>query len=207
MQWLIVLVLSTQVKTHPHTCTKSLEEYVCANEWTNLYSVANSRDQDAFSSSMPLADISKLAKCTTCHFDQDFSNYWTANLYFRARNGSYKRVPQMANQFNDGDNAGITPYYTSAGPNLTTAFKPGFRMLAGNSTRRTSEGLGKSMQQCYRCFSKPNFGGSMYPRCMDPQWDTDFLPKQPCPGGIRSNIIFPQYLLLLQPLLVVWPRD
>ena len=43
---------------------------------------------------MPLTDISKLATCTTCHFDQDFSNYWTANLYFKAKNGSYKRVPQ-----------------------------------------------------------------------------------------------------------------
>lgn len=32
----------------------------------------------------------------------------------------------------------------------------------------------------------------MYPPCMDPKWDTDYLPKQPCPGGIRSNIIFPQ---------------
>jgi len=73
---------------------------------------------------MPETDISKLSSCTTCHFKEDFSNYWTANLYFRARNGSYKRIPQMANQFNDGDNAGITIYYTSPGPNLTTAFKP-----------------------------------------------------------------------------------
>ena len=73
---------------------------------------------------MPLTDIAKLATCTTCHFDQDFSNYWTANLYFRARNGTYKRVPQMANQFNDDDNAGITIYYTSPGPKMTTAFKP-----------------------------------------------------------------------------------
>jgi hypothetical protein len=141
---------------------------------------------------MPSTDISKLSTCTTCHFSQDFSNYWTANLYFRARNGSYKRVPQMANQFNDGDNAGITVYYTSPGPNLTQAFRPGFRMLTGDSMRRTSEGLGKNMQQCYRCYSKPDFGGSMYPPCMDPEWDTDHLPKQPCPGGIRSNIIFPQ---------------
>lgn len=117
--------------------------------------------KDAFSATMPVADISKLAKCNTCHFDQDFSNYWTVSLYFRASNGSYKRVPQMANQFNDGDNAGITAYYTSSGPNLTTAFKPGFRMLTGDPTRRTSEGLGKGTQQCYRCFSKPNFGGSM----------------------------------------------
>ena len=79
---------------------------------------------DAFAASMPTTDISKLGSCTTCHFKEDVSNYWTANLYFRARNGSYKRVPQIANQFNDGDNAGITIYYTSPGPNLTTAFKP-----------------------------------------------------------------------------------
>jgi hypothetical protein len=73
---------------------------------------------------MPLEDIAKLASCTTCHFKEDLSNYWTANLYFRARNGSYKRVPQIANEFNTGDNAGITVYYTSPGPNKTTAFKP-----------------------------------------------------------------------------------
>ncbi|KAK7996563.1 CTR2 long splice variant [Apiospora arundinis] len=146
---------------------------------------------NAFNASMPLEDISQLATCTTCHFTQDLSNYWTANLYFKARNGTYKRVPQMANQFNDGDEGGITIYYTSPGPNATTAFKPGFRMLTGDSTRRTSENLGKNMQQCYRCFSEPNFGGSMYSPCFDPKWDTDHLPKQPCSGGIRSNIIFP----------------
>jgi hypothetical protein len=73
---------------------------------------------------MALTDISKLANCTTCHFDQDLSNYWTANIYFKARNGTYKRVPQIANQFNEGDNAGITIYYTSNGPNATVAFKP-----------------------------------------------------------------------------------
>ena len=73
---------------------------------------------------MPSTDIAKQATCTTCHFDQDLSNYWTANLYFRARNGSYRRVPQIANQFNEGDNAGITVYYTSPDKNATTAFKP-----------------------------------------------------------------------------------
>ncbi|PSN73608.1 hypothetical protein BS50DRAFT_597111 [Corynespora cassiicola Philippines] len=146
---------------------------------------------DAFNASMPLIDIAKLSSCTTCHFGEDFSNYWTANLYYRARNGSYKRVPQIANQFNDDDNAGITIYYTSPGRNATTAFKPGFRMLTGDSTRRTSENLGKNMQQCYRCFTEPNFGGSMYSPCLDPKYDTDHLPTQPCAGGIRSNIIFP----------------
>ncbi len=166
---------------------------------------------NAFAASMPSTDISKLGSCTSCHFKEDISNYWTANLYFKARNGSYKRVPQMANQFNDGDNGGITIYYTSSGPGKSTAFKPvgardfafcycctrltiwlqGFRMLTGDSTQRKSDNLGKKMQQCYRCYTAENFGGSPNSPCMDSKLDTDHFPKQPCVGGIRSNIIFP----------------
>lgn len=53
---------------------------------------------NAFNASMPSADISALASCTTCGPADDLSNYWTANLYFKARNGSYKRVPQVPNR-------------------------------------------------------------------------------------------------------------
>ena len=42
-------------------------------------------------------DPSRESTCTTCDYSEDFSNYWTANLYFRARNGTYKRVKQMVN--------------------------------------------------------------------------------------------------------------
>jgi len=54
---------------------------------------------NAFQPLMPSADIGELANCTTCSFSEDFSNYWTANVYFRARNGTYKRVPQVPNRF------------------------------------------------------------------------------------------------------------
>jgi hypothetical protein len=54
---------------------------------------------NAFNVSMPNADIGELATCTTCSYDEDFSNYWTANMYFKARNGSYKRVPQVPNRY------------------------------------------------------------------------------------------------------------
>jgi hypothetical protein len=64
-------------------------------------------------------------------------------------------------------------------------------MLTGDSTQRKSDNLGKNTQQCYRCFTAENFGGSMYSPCMDPELDSDHLPTRPCPGGIRSNIIFP----------------
>ncbi len=49
---------------------------------------------NAFNATMPSTDIAKLATCTTCQFSEDFSNYWTANLYFKARNGSLIRVKQ-----------------------------------------------------------------------------------------------------------------
>ncbi len=77
---------------------------------------------------MPLADISKVADCTTCQFSEDFSNYWTANLYFKARNGSYKRVPQIPNRGNQGSQGGFTVYYFSPGAGKVTAFKPVSRL-------------------------------------------------------------------------------
>jgi len=73
---------------------------------------------------MPTTDVSKLASCTSCSFTQDLSNYWTAAVYFRARNGTYKRVPQMANDQIGTANGGLTIYYTAPSPNTTTAFKP-----------------------------------------------------------------------------------
>lgn len=85
---------------------------------------------NAFNVSMPHTDVSELASCTTCQFSEDFSNYWTANLYFKARNGTYKRVPQggAALQFNDQFstqiNGGVLVYYVSADPGKITAFKP-----------------------------------------------------------------------------------
>lgn len=50
---------------------------------------------NAFNTTMAVEDISKKSTCTTCSYSEDHSNYWTANLYFRARNGTYKRVPQV----------------------------------------------------------------------------------------------------------------
>lgn len=71
---------------------------------------------------MASTDVSNLASCTTCTFAEDFSNYWTAAVYFRARNGSYKRVPQMPNQQIGNADGGVTVYYTAT--EKVTAFKP-----------------------------------------------------------------------------------
>lgn len=51
------------------------------------------------------------ATCTTCTFADDFSNYWTAVLFFKARNGSYKRVPLKPNSGFEQAQGGMTLYY------------------------------------------------------------------------------------------------
>ena len=59
-------------------------------------------------------DIPKTATCTTCQFSEDFSNYWTATIFFRAKNGTYKRVPQIA-QDNGAAQGGMVRASTPAG--------------------------------------------------------------------------------------------
>ena len=81
---------------------------------------------NSFTADMDPASHDPVTKssCTSCTFSEDFSNYWTATLYFKARNGTLKRVPQMANDQIGTANGGLTIYYTAPGPNTTTAFKP-----------------------------------------------------------------------------------
>lgn len=59
------------------------------------------------------------------------SNYWTAVLYFKARNGTYKRVPQRSNAgFEGSAGGGMTvyymtdPLYDSRPTSKVTAFRP-----------------------------------------------------------------------------------
>lgn len=92
---------------------------------THVHQVAGG---NSFNASMPSGDFdpSQHSTCTSCTYADDFSNYWTASLYFKARNGSFKRVPQMTNLGLRGKNGGLTVYYNSPydGKTKTTAFKP-----------------------------------------------------------------------------------
>lgn len=74
----------------------------------------------------------KLSTCTSCTYADDFSNYWTASIYFKSpENGTYRRVPQMANGQQNGNimdqDGGATVYYMQpfSGTNMkVTSFKP-----------------------------------------------------------------------------------
>lgn len=80
---------------------------------------------NAFNITMdPSNDISQLSTCTSCSFKQDKSNYWTAVMFFKAKNGTYIRVPQVGNGGPQGklaNKGGLDIYYIPSGK--TTAFK------------------------------------------------------------------------------------
>jgi hypothetical protein len=142
---------------------------------------------NSFNASMDPAthDLITASTCTSCTFTEDFSNYWTAVLYFRARNGTFKRVPQAPNQGLRG-NGGITVYYIPSSDTGTkvTAFKPGFRMLVGDASLGSA---GNDRKVCHRCM--PASGDNSNLNCASPDGYT--LPKGFCAGGIRSIITFP----------------
>lgn len=77
-------------------------------------------------------DPPKTSKCTSCRMVENFSNYWTASIFFKSpENGTYRRVPQMTNGQLNGtlmpQEGGITVYYMRpfSGTNKkTTVFKP-----------------------------------------------------------------------------------
>ncbi|KAF2437444.1 hypothetical protein P171DRAFT_425418 [Karstenula rhodostoma CBS 690.94] len=130
-------------------------------------------------------DLPALSTCTSCTFSEDFSNYWTAVLFFRARNGTFHRVPQAPSEGLKGD-GGITVYYIPDAKNTTavTAFRPGFRMLVGDAAASTPQ---PERKVCHRCM--PKTGDNSNINCGAP--DGQELPGKACDGGIRTIITFP----------------
>ncbi|KAK3387896.1 hypothetical protein B0H63DRAFT_166271 [Podospora didyma] len=135
-------------------------------------------------------DLAAKSTCTSCSFVQDLSNYWTAVMFFKAKNGTYKRVPQVGNGGPQGqliNKGGLDIYYIPSGK--VTAFKPGFRMLAGNAANTDNSKVTKG-NICHRCWTSTN--------------DNTFVGGAPCTGSdtvdipqdtkckmIRQTIIFP----------------
>lgn len=131
----------------------------------------------------PTSDPAEKSTCTSCTYSEDFSNYWTASLYFKSpENGTYQRVNQYAN-LGLQQTGGMTVYYMNynAVNGKLTSFPKGFRMLAGDPT----ETKNNRASICHRCLGN----GEGFAPCDSK--DTGELPNKYCPSGIRATIIFP----------------
>ncbi|KAI1498456.1 hypothetical protein F5X99DRAFT_412101 [Biscogniauxia marginata] len=135
-------------------------------------------------------DMAAESTCTSCSFKEDKSNYWTAVMFYKAANGTYKRVPQVGNGGPQGkleNNGGLDVYYIPSGK--VTAFKKGFRMLAGSATNEDPSKVAKS-NICHRCWTSTSentfVGGAP---CTGS--DTVDIPHDKSCKMIRQTIIFP----------------
>ncbi|CAG8959875.1 hypothetical protein HYFRA_00013147 [Hymenoscyphus fraxineus] len=143
---------------------------------------------NSFNATMdPKKDMPGESTCTSCQFTEDFSNYWTAVLYFRAQNGSYKRVPQLGNNQFRTANGGLTIYYMqdaiydNAQKSHVTAFQPGFRMFIGDVMARTLPEAARFRQLTYTCLDTFT--------TRQPEWIK--FPTRKCAEGIMTSLRFP----------------
>ncbi|KAI1209444.1 uncharacterized protein F4807DRAFT_93823 [Annulohypoxylon truncatum] len=138
---------------------------------------------NAFNVSMDptVHDLPTTATCTSCTPVEDFSNYWTAVLFFKARNGTLHRVNTFGNELGFSQaKGGQTVYYLSSGK--VTAFKPGFRMTVGDPAIRTADELNKRYKYMdFTCLQSSMTRGGQ----------TTHFPTQPCAAGIMVSIRFP----------------
>jgi hypothetical protein len=105
-------------------------------------------------------------------------------------NEHHSRVPQIGNGGPQGkliNDGGLDVYYIPSGK--TTAFKKGFRMLAG-SAANTDNSKVKLANICHRCWTSASentfVGGAP---CTGT--DTVAIPKDPKCKLIRQTLIFP----------------
>ncbi|KAH8889222.1 hypothetical protein GQ53DRAFT_870221 [Thozetella sp. PMI_491] len=144
---------------------------------------------NAFNATM-VGDVASRATCTTCQMSEDFSNYWTAVLYFKhPTNGSYHRVPVMANgALAAGTTGGMTIYYTQydfshdmVKEQPVRAFPQGFRMTVGSPATQQLSQAKAHIGLRYNCLQSL---GNRGPEMVD-------FPTKPCPAGIFTVHHFP----------------
>ncbi|KAK0701411.1 hypothetical protein B0T21DRAFT_388234 [Apiosordaria backusii] len=156
---------------------------------------------NAFNTTMsPSSSPATLSTCTTCTFTDDFSNYWTAIMYFQARNGSYKRVKQLGSLFHEqAREGGITIYYfpqfINPKPLTIKAFAPGFRMRVGHPDRTTPHNETGAPRTTPDWKPTALYDGITY-TCLETEGTrytnlTDSFPDHPCPAGILTTLPFP----------------
>ncbi|KAG4420251.1 hypothetical protein IFR04_006629 [Cadophora malorum] len=143
---------------------------------------------NSFNATMdPQKDMPASSTCTSCQYADDFSNYWTAVLYFRAQNGTYKRVPQLGNNQFEKANGGMTVYYQQDAiydpeqKSKVTAFKPGFRMFIGDIYARTLTSAARFRQLTYTCMDTWTQRSP----------ETAAFPTRKCKEGILVSLRFP----------------
>lgn len=127
--------------------------------------------------------------CSTCQYSDDFSNYWFPTLYFRGKNGSYKRVkqrlvPKRPEQAGAEGAVGVW-YFNTLDTNRISVFPQGFRMRHGNPTARSRDEAIRFANITYSCLNKQDRNIYSGPELRN-------FPITYCEGGVMTTVYFPE---------------
>ncbi|KAI0748179.1 WSC-domain-containing protein [Daedaleopsis nitida] len=120
------------------------------------------------------------SNCTTIPVQPDKSNYWTPQLYHQdQKTGQLTPIP-----------TGFSIYYLNRpGPKNATlkAFPPGFRMIAGDTNRRSFNASSFADQAVdFVCLDSSDEHAN------DPDWaERPSFFDHNCPNGMRAQVFFP----------------
>ena len=121
--------------------------------------------------------------CSSCEITADKSGYWTPQLYYEYKNGSFGEVP----------NSGMVVYYLGRGVNQANIvpFPEGFRVLSGSMTERSYDN------------NTLTWGNATYPprpisdrvsfNCIDqdgPYAEQPYMWRTNCSDGLRAQVHF-----------------
>lgn len=117
--------------------------------------------------------------CTSCPVQADKSAYWTPQLYYRYKNGTYSDV----------GNGGTIVYYLDRGDNLSAmeGFPEGFRMISGDPGLRTYDSSTTTWSGKRPIADRVSFACINYSK---PQVETNGFNITDCPQGLRAQIHF-----------------
>ncbi|GAA6062956.1 hypothetical protein JCM10212_005346 [Sporobolomyces blumeae] len=123
-------------------------------------------------------ETARKGECASCKVKQDMSNYWTPQLYFQWKNGSFTSVP----------GGGLLVYYLQRSheddEGEVLGFPEGMRMLAGNPyVRSYNESSLMAKAIGWNCLGGDQLG-------MEETRIPTFPPVN-CPNGLRGEIMFP----------------
>jgi hypothetical protein len=112
--------------------------------------------------------------CASCTVIGDMSNYWTPTMFFQHQDGTFETV---------GQNGGALVYYLQRAPKgkEMVAFPPGFRMIAGDPSKRSGGDDHATQAISYACL---DYNGPATK-------ETNDFPKRNCPSGLRTQVFFP----------------
>ena len=165
-----------QISGHCHTLAGAISKIL--QRWFGTSTSLQGTDLNKDSNYTTLQN----SYCTSCGIQADKSGYWSPQLYYRHRNGSYEYV----------NHDGTVVYYLGRGVNDSNIqpFPPGFRVLSGDSGVRAFDS--STLTYGNLQYGSEPIANRVSFACLDtePMAEQPYMFRTNCSSGLRAQVHF-----------------